>query len=164
MPASERQEQHEDRREHLEEARAFMVSRISTPDEGAHHEDLGVGEVDELEHAVDHRVPEGDEGVHEAEDETVEEDLREDPDEELEVQQLEIHRSVAGGSKRLLGPFEAALPGPRYGYFLPSGGGDGELLDDLVVAPLRGVVARDLQDEVLGLLAVTLVVEGDRRR
>src|SRR5256885_2161803 len=55
-------------------------------------EDLGVGKVDELEHAVHHRVAERDERVHEAEQEAVEQDLRKDRDEEFEV-----HGAVGGG-------------------------------------------------------------------
>ena len=43
--------------------------------EGADGEDLGVGEVDELEDAVDHRVAQGDGGVDEAEGHAVDEDL-----------------------------------------------------------------------------------------
>src|SRR5262249_39014979 len=62
--------------------------------ERAGDEDLGVGEVDELEHAVDHRVAERDQGVHEAEDEAVEDDLGEDADQELEIQ---------GSTRRLSG-------------------------------------------------------------
>jgi hypothetical protein len=45
--------------------------------EGAHHEDVAVGEVDELDDAVDHRVAEGYEGVDEAELESVQEILQE---------------------------------------------------------------------------------------
>jgi hypothetical protein len=48
-------------------------------------EDLRVREVDELEYSVDHRVAERDEGVHEAEDDAVEEDLGKDREEKLEV-------------------------------------------------------------------------------
>src|SRR3989441_13266681 len=40
-------------------------------------------------------------------------------------------------------------------------GGDGQLLDDLVVAPLSGVFVGDLQHEVERLLPVTLRVELD---
>src|SRR5262245_5013519 len=52
-------------------------------------------------------------------------------------------------------------PGWRWLRLLPRGGGDGQLLDDLVVAPLLGIFVRDLKNEILGLLAVTLRVEGD---
>ena len=62
-------------------------------DEGADDEDLGVGEVDEFQDAVDHRVTERDQRVHEAEQEAVEQDLREDPDEEFEV-----HGALGGGA------------------------------------------------------------------
>src|SRR6267143_3451777 len=54
---------------------------------------------------------------------------------------------------------------PRTALFLRSGGsGDRQLLDDLIVAPLPGVVAGDLQDEVERLLAVALAVELDVTR
>src|SRR2546428_12004484 len=53
-------------------------------------------------------------------------------------------------------------PAPSDGtLFLGGGSGDRQLLDDLVVAPLSGVVAGDLQDEVERLLAVALAVELD---
>ena len=39
--------------------------------EAPHHEDLGVGEVDEPQHAVDERVAERDQGVEEAVGEAV---------------------------------------------------------------------------------------------
>ena len=45
---------------------------------GAHHEDVAMGEVDELDDAVDHRVAEGDEGVDEAELEAVQQVLQEE--------------------------------------------------------------------------------------
>ena len=38
------------------------VERQERPD----HEDVAVGEVDEAHDAIDHRVPQGDQGVHEA--------------------------------------------------------------------------------------------------
>src|SRR5215469_3600579 len=41
------------------------------------------------------------------------------------------------------------------------GGGDGQLLDDLVVPPLLGIVARDLEHEVLRFLTIALAIEGD---
>ena len=43
--------------------------------EGAYREDLRVGEVDELEDAIDHCVAERDRGVDEAEGDTIDEDL-----------------------------------------------------------------------------------------
>ena len=45
---------------------------------GAHHEDVAMGEVDELDYAVDHRITEGYEGVDEAELESVQEVLQEE--------------------------------------------------------------------------------------
>ncbi len=78
-------DQHEERREDLEQPHGLEGEEHLHAHEGAHHEDLGVGEVDELEHTVHHGVPERDQGVHEAQDQAVEEDLREDPDEEIEV-------------------------------------------------------------------------------
>ena len=44
--------------------------------EAAGHEDLAVGEVDELDDAVDHRVADGDEPVHRAEEQPVGQLLR----------------------------------------------------------------------------------------
>src|SRR5438876_852893 len=59
----------------------------------------------------------------------------------------------------------AGWPGPpcraSSGLFLGGGCGDRELLDDLVVAPLLGVVADDLEHEVQRLLAIALAVELD---
>src|SRR5205807_7226744 len=103
--------------------------------------------------AVDHRVAQRDQRVHEAEENAVEEDLREDADEELEVHAISAWRRAAG------------RPGPpcraSSGLFLGGGCGDRELLDDLVVAPLLGVVADDLEHEVQRLLAIALAVELD---
>ena len=49
------------------------------PGEGAHHEDLAVGEVDELDDPVDHRVAEGDEAVGGAQHRAVDQLLEELP-------------------------------------------------------------------------------------
>src|SRR5262249_47193997 len=71
-------------------------------DEGASDEDLRMREVDELEHAVHHRVPERDERIHEAEDETIQEDLREDADQECPVHRPSFleERSAGGAGER----------------------------------------------------------------
>ena len=45
--------------------------------EGAHHENIAMGEIDELHDAVDHRVAEGDQGVHHPEFQPVEDVLEE---------------------------------------------------------------------------------------
>src|SRR5438309_2328483 len=86
-------QEHERPRQRLEEARALQAEEDLDAHEGADDEDLGVREVDELEHAVDHRVAQRDERVHETEQEAVEQDLRKDPDEEFEV-----HGTVGGGA------------------------------------------------------------------
>jgi hypothetical protein len=44
--------------------------------EGADHEDVAVGEVDEAQHAVDHGVAEGDQGVDRAKGQAIEELLQ----------------------------------------------------------------------------------------
>src|SRR5262245_6413154 len=67
---------------------------------------------------------------------------------------------VDGGSKGSP-PSLRAAGGSESGLLLALRRGDGELLDDLVIAPLPGIVAHHLQDEILGLLAVALGVEGD---
>src|SRR3972149_1118448 len=103
--------------------------------EGAHHEDLRVGEVDELQHPVHHGVPEGDESVHEAQDESVEEDLGEDPDQE---------RKVHGASKQHKG--EEPLPGPSplpvhagsYDFFLSGGAAISSFFFSLLSPHLAG--------------------------
>src|SRR5438128_8411398 len=61
-------------------------------------------------------------------------------------------RKVRGG--RAAAPSDGTL-------FLGGGSGDRQLLDDLVVAPLSGVVAGDLPGEVERLLALALAVELD---
>src|SRR6185503_16521354 len=49
----------------------------------------------------------------------------------------------------------------RAGFLLAAGGVDAQALDQLVLAPLGGVVGADLQDEVARLFPVTLAVELD---
>src|SRR5262249_12856652 len=44
--------------------------------EGAGHEDLAVGEVDELDDAIDHRVADGDQPVHGSQEQAVDQLLR----------------------------------------------------------------------------------------
>src|SRR5882724_2932376 len=80
---------------------------------------------------------------------------------------MPIRRSKSIGSQREAGEqwegrsfFDAPLP-RMTALLLDRGRRDRELLDDLVVAPLLGVVARDGQDEVLRLQAIALAVEGD---
>src|SRR3989454_5018648 len=84
--------------EAVEQPDALEAEEELDADEGAHDEDLGVREVDELEHPVDHRVAQRDQRVHEAEDDAVEEDLREDAEEERVVHTLETR----GGPGALL--------------------------------------------------------------
>ena len=61
-----------------EKARALQQQHHFDADERAQHKDLAMGEVDELEDAVNHRIAERDQRVHEAQNETVQEYLRED--------------------------------------------------------------------------------------
>src|SRR2546426_490308 len=74
--------------ETLEKPNALEPEHDLDPDEGADDEDLGVGEVDELEDSVHHRVAQRDQGVHESEDDTVEQNLREDADQKFDVHAL----------------------------------------------------------------------------
>src|SRR5206468_11892259 len=121
----------------VEEPDALQAEKDLDADEGAEDEDLGVREVDELEDAVDHRVAERDEGVHEAESDAVEKYLRKDPDQKLDVHIL--GRKVGGGGRR--GPLQ--------------------LLDDLVGAPVLRLLAGHLQHEVQRLLAVAPPAQRD---
>ena len=93
----EGQQEHERPRDGVERAKALQPKEELDADERADDEDLGVGEVDELQHAVHHRVAEGDQRVHESQDDAVEDDLREDIDEELEIHAL---AAGAGASPR----------------------------------------------------------------
>ena len=61
--------------------------RSTSGGEGADHEDLGVREVDQAQHAVDQGVAERDEGVDRALVEARDGQLRETPDQIIEVQQ-----------------------------------------------------------------------------
>src|SRR6266511_769571 len=63
-----------------------MVSGVLEFINFAHSEIFIVGEVNELEDAVHHRVAQRDQGVHEAEDDAVEQNLREDADQKFDVQ------------------------------------------------------------------------------
>src|SRR5205823_9071806 len=92
----EDQDEHERPRQGLEEARALERQEDLDADERADDEDLGVGKVDEFEDAVDHRVAERDERVHEAEDDAVEEHLREDADEQRVVHAMAGTRAGRG--------------------------------------------------------------------
>jgi hypothetical protein len=64
--------------ERIEQPGALQEQHDFDADESAQHEDLATGEVDKLQHAVDHRVAQGDQRVHEAQDDAIQEDLRED--------------------------------------------------------------------------------------
>src|SRR5690606_7401733 len=69
------------KREDDDEARlarkGWEPARQVVAGEGPQHEDLGVREVDELQHAVDHRVAQRDEGVDRTQGKTVDEVLEE---------------------------------------------------------------------------------------
>src|SRR5439155_4805261 len=67
---------------------------------GTHDEDLGVGEIEELEDAVHHRVTERDQGVHEAENDAVEQYLREDTDQQFVIHALSARRPEGRGGAR----------------------------------------------------------------
>lgn len=55
--------------------RGGQVPEDLHPHHGPDHEDLRVGEVDELQNPVHHGVPQGHHGVDEAKDEAVKDDL-----------------------------------------------------------------------------------------
>src|SRR5205807_2821132 len=107
----------------VEQPDALEAEEELDADEGAHDEDLGVREVNELEHPIDHRVAQRDQRVHEPEDDAVEEDLRENVDEELEVHTLETR----GGRELPARPSPSTASSPTLLLF---GRGDGQLLDD----------------------------------
>ncbi len=86
----ERHEHEEKRRPCLEDAVGLEPQQDLDTHEGSDDEDLRVGEVDELEDAVHHGVPEGDQGVHEAEGDAVEQDLREDAEQDFEVHRRSV--------------------------------------------------------------------------
>ncbi len=73
----ERQEDDRDRRGALALVQAEEARREGDREHAAEHEDVAVGEVDQLEDAVDERVPEGDEGVDAAGRDADQEDLEE---------------------------------------------------------------------------------------
>ncbi len=97
----EDQQEHERPGKTVEEPDALQAEKDLDADEGAEDEDLGVREVDELEDAVDHRVAERDEGVHETESDAVEKYLRKDPDQKLDVHVLGRKRPRGPGGRRL---------------------------------------------------------------
>lgn len=47
-------------------------------DKRAEHENLAVRKINELQHAVNHRVSQGDQGIHKTKDDAVQEHLRQD--------------------------------------------------------------------------------------
>ena len=57
-------------------AGAFEQEQDFNADERAENENLAMGEVDELQNAVDHRVAQGDQSIHEAENDAVKQNLR----------------------------------------------------------------------------------------
>src|SRR5712692_5386875 len=106
------EQQHEHPRQRVEQPRTLEAEQDLDPDECPDDEDLRVGEVDELEHAVHHGVAEGDQRVHEAEDDAVEQNLREDVDQELKVNGWSDRRRSDWGSGGAGGAAEPPLP-PR---------------------------------------------------
>ena len=66
--------------------------------EDAHHEDVAVGEVDELDDAVDHRVAERDEGVDGAARQAVDELRRTDEQEVEDRQHADEHAAARGAA------------------------------------------------------------------
>ncbi len=57
--------------QHGEAPRGLKDKQHLHPYEGADHEDLAVGKVDELEDAIDHGVAQGNQGVHETQDDPI---------------------------------------------------------------------------------------------
>ena len=62
--------------EHGESAGGLEHQEHLRPDKSADHKNLAVGEVDEFQHSVHHGIAQGDERVHEAQDNTIDEDLK----------------------------------------------------------------------------------------
>ena len=84
-PGEQKQDQDQEGREIPQDAVGLQPQQDLDPDEGADHEDLAVGEVDELQHPINHRVAEGDQGVHEPQDEAVQNHLGKDADHERNI-------------------------------------------------------------------------------
>src|SRR5437773_3907348 len=115
------EEQDERPGEAVEQPDALEAEEELDADEGAHDEDLGVREVDELEHPVDHRVAQRNQRVHEAEDDAVEEDLREDAEEERVVHTLETRGGPGAFRDRASRPAPRRLPSRPLRYFFSGG-------------------------------------------
>src|SRR3990167_8328804 len=62
--------------EHGESARGLEHQQDLRPDKSPDHKNLAVGEVDEFQHSVDHGIAQGDERVHEAQNNAIDEDLK----------------------------------------------------------------------------------------
>src|SRR5207253_10442594 len=103
------EEEQEDGGHPVEEGGVLEAQEDLDAHEGAGDEDLRMGEVDEFEHAVHHRVAERDESVHEAEDQAVEQDLGKDPEEEREVHRVDAEGDEGGGGRAALYIFGAGL-------------------------------------------------------
>src|SRR5262249_20415826 len=130
----ENHDQHDDPGEGIEQPGALQAQEDLDSDERAGDEDLAVREVDELQHAVHHRVAERDERIHEPENESVEEDLGKDADEELPFHRRgDLRARMAGGARA---PPLRRMTAWRWLRLLALWSRDGQLLDDLVVAPL----------------------------
>src|SRR5262249_57186341 len=85
--------------------------------------------------------------------------LGKDADEELPFHRRgDLRARVAGGARA---PPLRRMTAWRWLRLLALWSRDGQLLDDLVVAPLLRIVVGHLEHEVLRLLAITFPVEGD---
>ena len=71
LRAEEVQQRHEEDRHRAEQRDEHLRA-----DERAAHENFRVGKIDKMEYAVDHRVPQRDNRIHEAELQAVDEHLR----------------------------------------------------------------------------------------
>ena len=101
----------------VEEADVLEERGREVAGEGADHEDIAVGEVDHAQDAVDHRVAEGDEGVHAAQRGTADEQVHPDVDAVLARREGQVgthhddqhHDDAEGPQERGDGRVEGAL-------------------------------------------------------
>jgi len=84
-PGKEHQEENESGVNRGQTSRGLKPQQDLHPDEGADDEDLAVSEINELQDAVHHGIAQGDERVHEAQDDPIDEHLEKYAEREIHL-------------------------------------------------------------------------------